>query len=212
MNHILLLKKNSHKRKNERNPKNADTFRGRLNDLIMKSGLSQGAIARAIGFDPRTFGHYCTGPTLPDIDVATSIANYFKVSLDYLLGRDSNPKIMPPNIIKVPKRDAEIGKDLGLEVIFKPKGFNETMKLVSYHTSKGATFLCDLNDTELSNGKFVSKEGSDNLVFSSYNGFEDQQEWKRRKYLPTGSLDPTNVDTVLEKDIQVLGRIILRSM
>lgn len=63
-----------------------DAFRYRIKDLIENSGNSQRATAMSIERDPRSFGHYCTGPTIPDIDTLVSLSKHFKVTTDYLLG------------------------------------------------------------------------------------------------------------------------------
>ena len=76
----------SHRRETLSNDNEIVAFRRRVNDLIEGSGNSQRATAQAIDRDPRSFGHYCTGPTIPDIDTLVSLSKHFKVTTDYLLG------------------------------------------------------------------------------------------------------------------------------
>jgi len=60
-------------------------FPTRLRELI-KEKSSQGELATAIGVTRQTISLYTYGQTIPDIEKFEKIANYFKVSSDYLLG------------------------------------------------------------------------------------------------------------------------------
>jgi putative transcriptional regulator len=57
----------------------------------MKKGLRQSELARALNVGKSTISAYENDKTKPSIDIAILIANYFKVSLDYLFCRTEYP-------------------------------------------------------------------------------------------------------------------------
>lgn len=50
--------------------------------------INQSTIAKAIGVDRTTYSKYETGDSEPDFNTVNKIADFFGVSIDYLLGRD----------------------------------------------------------------------------------------------------------------------------
>lgn len=58
----------------------------RLRILRENSGLTQMAVARAIGVPRVTYTHYELGKRSPDLDTLLLIAAFFRVSTDFLLG------------------------------------------------------------------------------------------------------------------------------
>ena len=66
-------------------------FNKRLSSLRMKEGIRQSELARQIGVAKSTISAYESCKTKPSIEVAILLANYFKVSLDYLFGRTDYP-------------------------------------------------------------------------------------------------------------------------
>lgn len=67
------------------------TFTDRLLQLKNQRGVLQKDIACAAKISLRTYQRYESGERKPDTDVLTSIADYFEVSTDYLLGRTEDP-------------------------------------------------------------------------------------------------------------------------
>jgi DNA-binding XRE family transcriptional regulator len=65
----------------------------RLRTLREESGLSQDAVAKAIGVDRTTVVKYETGGSKPTRNIA-ALAKLFNVTTDYLLGTDSSPRMM----------------------------------------------------------------------------------------------------------------------
>ena len=63
-------------------------FNERLKELRLQSALMQKEIAQLLGVSVRTFQHYEAGEREPNIDTLIQIADFFKVSLDELVGRD----------------------------------------------------------------------------------------------------------------------------
>lgn len=70
-------------------------FPSRLRALREEKRVSQAALASLLGVSKSTIGLYETGDTLPDIKTADDLANYFGVSVDYLIGRTSIRSVNP---------------------------------------------------------------------------------------------------------------------
>lgn len=64
-------------------------FNKRLIELRKSKGLYQADVAKHVGVARATYGAYEQGNRQPDFDTLQSIANFFEVSTDYLLGRTS---------------------------------------------------------------------------------------------------------------------------
>lgn len=65
----------------------------RLKELRKKKGLSQLRMATDLNTTQNTISRYETGEREPGIDELIKIADYFNVSVDYLIGRTENPKM-----------------------------------------------------------------------------------------------------------------------
>lgn len=64
-----------------------DEFAARLRDLINESGRLQKDICLDLGIPPSRFSNWKTGYIEPNQKDLVQLADYFQVSLDYLLGR-----------------------------------------------------------------------------------------------------------------------------
>ena len=65
----------------------------RLKELRKAKGISQLKLAMELNANQNTISRYETGEREPGINELIRIANYFDVSVDYLLGRTDNPNI-----------------------------------------------------------------------------------------------------------------------
>ena len=63
----------------------------RLRYLIKQSKSTQKEIATALGLSQQRFNYYANGQREPDSETLCAIADYFGVSVDYLLGREETP-------------------------------------------------------------------------------------------------------------------------
>lgn len=63
----------------------------RIKELRDKKGLQQRDLANTLGMAPSTLSQYETGKRKPDIDTLEKIADFFGVSIDYLVGRTDEP-------------------------------------------------------------------------------------------------------------------------
>lgn len=67
-------------------------FPERLKSLRVQNGVTQKAIADGIGVNPASLQRFEYGELKPKLDTVVRLADFFNVSLDYLVGRSDNPK------------------------------------------------------------------------------------------------------------------------
>ena len=60
----------------------------KLKELRIEKGLSQRKLGELLGFCNQTVSFWETGSREPDLDALIKIADFFEVSVDYLLGRE----------------------------------------------------------------------------------------------------------------------------
>ena len=74
-------------------------FSARFKQLRKESGLTQQDIANVVFVDKTTVSKWELGANYPNQNVQTALADFFKVSVDYLLGRTDirNANITPPS-------------------------------------------------------------------------------------------------------------------
>ena len=70
-------------------------FSTALRYLMAKEGTTQEAIAKVTGKTRQTVSQYVNGISEPSYDTLVKIADYYDVSLDYLLGRTEDPSRIP---------------------------------------------------------------------------------------------------------------------
>ncbi|MDF2713183.1 MAG: Xre family transcriptional regulator [Paenibacillus sp.] len=66
----------------------------RIAHLREKRGLTQEELSNKLGISRAALSHYETNRREPDYETLRNIANFFDISLDYLLGRTSDPQIV----------------------------------------------------------------------------------------------------------------------
>ncbi len=62
----------------------------RIRDLREDLDLRQVDVAQATGIDQKTLSNYETGKTNPDSETLIRLADFFHVSIDYLVGRTNS--------------------------------------------------------------------------------------------------------------------------
>ncbi len=65
----------------------------RLKELRKQKGISQLKLSMELNTNQNTISRYETGEREPGINELIQIANYFDVSIDYLLERTDNPNM-----------------------------------------------------------------------------------------------------------------------
>lgn len=68
-------------------------FRDRLRKLRKEKGMSQKQVAEGIGITEVGYQNYEVGRRKPTFSVLPTIAEFFDVSLDYLVGHTDNPNV-----------------------------------------------------------------------------------------------------------------------
>lgn len=69
----------------------ASSFPSRLRKLRVRRGISARALGELCGLSKNRISKYESGGHCPSIAAAESIAEFFGVSLDYLVGRSDRP-------------------------------------------------------------------------------------------------------------------------
>lgn len=64
----------------------------RLIELKEQKSILQKDIAEQVGVSLRSYQRYEYGDRQPTADILIALADYFDVSIDYLVGRSDNPK------------------------------------------------------------------------------------------------------------------------
>lgn len=67
----------------------------RMKSLREQHGLSQAALANAIGIAQSSIGNYERGSRIPDSETIIALAKFFDVTSDYLLGLSNDPTKIP---------------------------------------------------------------------------------------------------------------------
>jgi transcriptional regulator with XRE-family HTH domain len=68
------------------------SFAERLPLLRKSKKITQKQLAEALGINTRTIQYYESGDKRPDFDGLIRLADYFDVSIDYLVGRSDDPR------------------------------------------------------------------------------------------------------------------------
>ena len=84
-------------------------FKECLRRLREERGLKQETIAKHFKVTPVTYGHWERGRSEPNMETLSALADYFDVSVDYLLGRNSERRPNPE-----PADDIDIARFLVL--------------------------------------------------------------------------------------------------
>jgi transcriptional regulator with XRE-family HTH domain len=69
------------------------SFSARLKELRAQKKVTQSTVAHIAGLTDRTMRKYEAGEIEPTLSVLIALANYFGVSLDYLVGRSDDPEV-----------------------------------------------------------------------------------------------------------------------
>ena len=72
---------------------NMDMFCQRFKELKLSKKVTYQQIADILNVKMRTVQYYVSGHLKPEYYGLIALADYFNVSLDYLVGRSDNPKI-----------------------------------------------------------------------------------------------------------------------
>ncbi len=96
-------------------------FAERLKKLRTEKGKSQREVAEVLGLETSSYGKYEVSGVMPPADKLEILADYFDVSIDYLLGRtDYKNYDLPDDVITVAlhRADGELNEE-GKEELLK---------------------------------------------------------------------------------------------
>lgn len=68
-------------------------FSQRMQELRLSKGINQKTLSANLHLTYTTLWNYENGKKFPRLSDLVSIADYFNISIDYLLGRTNNPAI-----------------------------------------------------------------------------------------------------------------------
>ena len=68
---------------------------GRIRDLRMDRGLTQEEVARVLHVSQNTYSQYEIGTTRYPLDAVVKLAEFYGVSVDYLVGLTDTPEPYP---------------------------------------------------------------------------------------------------------------------
>ena len=71
----------------------------RLKELRMAKGMTQSEVAKVIGYSSLSYARYEKGEREPDINTLCKLADYFEVSVDYLIGRTVQENFLGREVI-----------------------------------------------------------------------------------------------------------------
>lgn len=83
-------------------------FGDRLKSLRKSSGYTQKELGEKLNVSGRVIGYYESNERFPDKDTLTDIADFFKVSVDYLLGRTDIKNNTENNKININKNEKDV--------------------------------------------------------------------------------------------------------
>ena len=110
----------------------------RLKDLRVSRGVNAADIAYALGITAETYFGYESGQTPPDLRVLSGIADFFGVSVDFLLERSDDPSysesiyykpnIKIPDVLQKAGLDVYGEKDISQQDIDEMAQYAESLK------------------------------------------------------------------------------------
>ena len=65
----------------------------RIQDLRIDADMSERELSEILHISQRSYSHYETGSRNIPIEMLIRLANYYEISLDYLVGRTDNKKM-----------------------------------------------------------------------------------------------------------------------
>ncbi|RRJ63590.1 XRE family transcriptional regulator [Paenibacillus oralis] len=77
---------------------NREIFAERFKNLRLEKSISQQDIASSLRVDRTIVSHWERGTRVPSLEVACALADYFDVSLDYLVGRSDSTIVRRGNL------------------------------------------------------------------------------------------------------------------
>jgi len=87
----------------------------RISELRESQKLTQGELSSRLGITRASLSHYETGRRVPDYETIKKIADFFRVSVDYLIGRTEDPEPTVNENVKIFEESLELSDETILE-------------------------------------------------------------------------------------------------
>lgn len=100
-----------------------------LKRLRESSGKVQKLVAAELGLDYKRYNHYETGRSEPDIATLILLADYFGVSIDYLVGREEKPTVKDDGLSEIER----------LFLSLPPERREEVLRFMEYQASQASS-------------------------------------------------------------------------
>ncbi len=91
------------------------TYGERIAELREKHGLTQEELAKILGIKRASLSHYEKNRRVPDYEVLNKIADYFQVTVDYLIGRTDDPNPLTAEHVEMFTQSLELSDEKILE-------------------------------------------------------------------------------------------------
>lgn len=110
-----------------------------LKRLRKERGLRQIDVANVLGITVSAYGNYELEQRKPDIDTLNKLADFFGVSVDYLLGRETTAEHTPTNAtsLQIPEKykDIALAFNSGADNL-TPEDIQDVVKYIEFVKSK----------------------------------------------------------------------------
>ncbi|KEK17377.1 XRE family transcriptional regulator [Bacillus manliponensis] len=111
--------------------------KARLKELIDKRGITQQQLADAIGLSHVSIYYYVEGKKTPGTRTLQKIANYFKVTTDYLLGSSEVPELTADQDFELTREAQEILDAINeLDPEMRKKAWEQLEMFLQYEKAK----------------------------------------------------------------------------
>lgn len=84
----------------------------RMRELRRINGFSQEDIAKRLDISTSAYGFYEQGKTVPNAKTLEFLADMYEVTVDYLLGRSSNPRLKARDEVDIARNVEEMKQSL----------------------------------------------------------------------------------------------------
>lgn len=117
-------------------------FGRKLKELRLERKINQSELGEIIGISPSTVGMYERDQRFPDKDILGKIADYFEVSVDYLLGRTDERNVhkekpkLDPGIKTIAAHRINPYEDISEEGINKINEYIEMVRMMEQNKNK----------------------------------------------------------------------------
>lgn len=141
-----------------------NTLPDRLKQLRIESNLLQKDIAKKLNITSSAYGFYEQGKRIPDSNTLNSLANFYNVSTDYILGRTDIKELNTSAVsisTFIPKLTKKDEKDIAKKLEEVLDSMNSNEELLLYNSSlddETRELLIASIERTLRQAKLISKE------------------------------------------------------